>query len=156
MKNLETRDNFRVLSIGFTGKSAERFFTLLKKGNVKTLLDVRLQNTSQLAGFAKKTDLKFFLKEICDIEYLEVPELYPEADLLKNYKNKLIDWNYYQSKYLELLSRRKVERLLTPTLFNDSCLLCSEHKPHECHRRLAIEYLNATWNRPFNKIEHLV
>lgn len=149
-------EDIRVLSIGFTGKSAEKFFTLLKKGNVKTLLDVRLQNTSQLAGFAKRNDLKFFLKEICNIEYLEVPELYPEADLLKNYKNKIIDWNYYQSKYLELLSRRNVEKILAPTLFNDSCLLCSEHKPHECHRRLAIEYLNSRWNQSFKKIEHLV
>lgn len=156
MTNFEVPDNIRVLSIGFTGKSAERFFTLLKKGNVKTLLDVRLQNTSQLAGFAKRGDLKFFLKEICDIEYLEVPELYPEANLLKNYKNKIIDWNYYQSKYLELLSRRSVERVLAPALFNDSCLLCSEHTPHECHRRLAIEYLNSIWNRPFKKIEHLI
>lgn len=156
MTILKASDNLRVLSIGFTGKSAERFFTLLKKANVKTLLDVRLQNTSQLAGFAKRADLKFFLKEICDIEYLEVPELYPEGELLKNYKNKIIDWNYYQSKYLELLSRRNVERILSPTLFNDSCLLCSEHKPHECHRRLAIEYLNTTWDRPFKKIEHLV
>lgn len=145
----------RVLSIGFTGKSAEKFFTLLKRGNVKTLLDVRLQNTSQLAGFAKRDDLRFFLKEICGIEYIEVPELYPEANLLKDYKNKIIDWDYYQSKYLELLDRRSVQKTLTPSLLDDSCLLCSEHKPHQCHRRLAIEYLNSEWNNRF-KVEHLI
>jgi uncharacterized protein (DUF488 family) len=148
-------EQHRVLSIGFTGKSAERFFTLLRKGNVKTLLDVRLQNTSQLAGFAKRDDLKFFLKEICGIEYVEVPELYPEANLLKDYKNKIIDWDYYQSKYIELLSKRSVDSIVKPSILNDGCLLCSEHKPHQCHRRLAIEYLNTAWKNSF-KVEHLV
>lgn len=151
----ELAEQRRVLSIGFTGKNAEKFFTLLKIGNVKTLLDVRLQNTSQLAGFAKRDDLKFFLKEICGIEYIEVPELYPEANLLKDYKNKIIDWDYYQSKYLELLDRRSVQKTLTPSVLDDSCLLCSEHKPHQCHRRLAIEYLNSEWNNRF-KVEHLI
>lgn len=151
----ELAEQRRVLSIGFTGKSAEKFFTLLKRGNVKTLLDVRLQNTSQLAGFAKRDDLRFFLKEICGIEYIEVPELYPEENLLKDYKNKIIDWDYYQSKYLELLDRRSVQKALTPTVLGDSCLLCSEHKPHQCHRRLAIEYLNSEWNNRF-KVEHLI
>jgi uncharacterized protein (DUF488 family) len=145
----------RVLSIGFTGKSAERFFSLLKKSKAKIVLDVRLQNTSQLSGFAKRDDLKFFLKEICGIDYVEVPELFPEANLLKDYKNNVVTWEYYQSKYLELLARRSVESVLTPSLVEDGCLLCSEHKPHQCHRRLAIEYLNAAWKNRF-KVEHLI
>lgn len=151
----ELTEQYRILSIGFTGKSAEKFFNLLKLGNVKTLLDVRLQNTSQLAGFAKRDDLRFFLQEICGIEYIEVPELYPEAKLLKDYKNKIIDWDYYQLKYLELLDRRSVQKTLISSVLNNSCLLCSEHKPHQCHRRLAIEYLNSQWNNRF-MIEHLI
>lgn len=155
MTTFETPFDFRILSIGFTGKNAERFFTLLKNGNVKTLFDVRLQNTSQLAGFAKRDDLKYFLKNICDIDYVEIPELYPEANLLKDYKNKVVTWDYYQEKYLELLSRRSVESVLSPSLLDNGCLLCSEHKPHQCHRRLAIEYLKSRWEQNF-KIEHLV
>jgi uncharacterized protein (DUF488 family) len=154
-ENDENEEPYRVLSIGFTGKSAEKFFTLLRKSKTKKLLDVRLQNTSQLAGFAKRDDLKFFLKEICGIEYVEIPDLYPEPGLLKDYKNKVIDWHYYQSKYNELLSHRAVESILTPSMLNNGCLLCSEHKPHQCHRRLAIEYLNETWKQRF-KVEHLV
>jgi uncharacterized protein (DUF488 family) len=155
MINANIKDINKILSIGFTGKNAERFFSLLKKGSVKRILDVRLQNTSQLAGFSKKDDLKFFLREICNIEYIEVPELAPEPKLLKDYKNKIIDWPYYESKYIELLERRSVQSILTPSLLNNSCLLCSEHKPHQCHRRLAIEYLNIAWNNCFN-IEHLI
>lgn len=144
----------RILSIGFTGKSAENFFTLLKRAKVRTLLDVRLQNTSQLAGFAKKDDLKFFLKEICGVDFVEVPELHPEPALLKDYKNKIIDWSYYASKYTELLGRRAVATSLSPSIFEGGCLLCSEHQPHKCHRRLAIEYLNTEWKNRF-KVEHL-
>lgn len=155
MIDAEQIEKSRVLSIGFTGKNAEKFFTLLKKGQVKTILDVRLQNTSQLAGFAKRDDLKFFLREICDIDYIEVPELFPESNLLKDYKNKLIEWDYYQSKYIEMLARRSVDSILNPSMLNNGCLLCSEHKPHQCHRRLAIEYLNAAWKNRF-KVEHLV
>jgi uncharacterized protein (DUF488 family) len=144
----------RLLSIGFTGKSAESFFTLLKEADVRTLIDVRLQNTSQLAGFAKKEDLKFFLKEICEVNYLEIPELHPEPTALKNYKNKVIDWNYYASEYTALLNKRSVEKILSPSIFKDACLLCSEHQPHKCHRRLAIEYLNSEWKNCF-KVAHL-
>lgn len=155
MTTLETPMDFRILSIGFTGKNAERFFTLLKEKKVKTLFDVRLQNTSQLAGFAKRDDLKYFLKNICEIDYIEVPELYPEATILRDYRNKAVSWDYYEAKYLELISKRSVERVLSPSLLDQGCLLCSEHKPHQCHRRLAIEYLKSRWAKNF-KIEHLV
>lgn len=154
MANPINSEQCRILSIGFTGKSAEKFFTLLKRSKVHTLFDVRLQNTSQLAGFAKKEDLRFFLKEICDIDYVEVPELHPEAALLKDYKNKIIDWSYYASKYGELLDTRAVATKLSPQVFNSGCLLCSEHQPHKCHRRLAIEYLNTEWKNRFT-VEHL-
>ena len=132
-----------VFTIGFTEKTAEDFFSLLKKSGTKRLIDVRLNNTSQLSGFSKRDDLRFFLKEICNIEYLELPDLMPETIMLKDYKNKLINWSQYEFKYMEMLARRSVEKKIDLNLLDDGCLLCSEHKPHYCHRRLALEYLNS-------------
>jgi uncharacterized protein (DUF488 family) len=143
-----------VATIGFTEKSAERFFTLLKTSGVKRILDVRLNNTSQLSGFAKRDDLKFFLKSIGGIEYVEIPDLMPDAAMLKDYRNKIIGWDYYESKYIELLNRRSAESKLDREIFDGGCLLCSEHKPHQCHRRIAVEYLNAKWNKPL-PVKHL-
>jgi uncharacterized protein (DUF488 family) len=135
----------KITSIGFTGKSAERFFTLLREADVQRVIDVRLHNTSQLAGFSKKDDLRFFLRELGNIEYLELPDLTPEKAMLKDYQDKKIDWPDYEKKYIDLLARRAVESRLDRNLFEDGCLLCSEHQPHRCHRRVAIEYLNQAW-----------
>jgi uncharacterized protein (DUF488 family) len=135
-----------VYTIGFTEKSASEFFSLLKQSSAKRLLDVRLNNTSQLAGFAKRDDLKFFLKELCGIEYIESPDLAPESRMLKDYRNKDIDWATYEARYVDLLVRRSVERKLDRGLLEGSCLLCSEHKPHHCHRRVAFDYLNSCWD----------
>jgi uncharacterized protein (DUF488 family) len=143
-----------VYTIGFTEKSAFEFFNLLKQSSAKRLLDVRLNNTSQLAGFAKRDDLKFFLRELCGIEYIESPDLAPEAGMLKEYRNKEIDWVTYESRYVDLLVRRSVERKLDRSLLEDSCLLCSEHKPHHCHRRVAVEYLSSCWDNPL-QVRHL-
>ncbi|HEX7636579.1 MAG TPA: DUF488 domain-containing protein [Noviherbaspirillum sp.] len=151
MTNQEVATAF---SIGFTEKSAERFFTLLRGAGVTRLIDVRLNNTSQLAGFAKKEDLRFFVKEICSIDYVEVGDLAPEPGPLKEYKNKLMDWQRYEDLYLNLLARRAVEKKLDRSLLNGGCLLCSEHKPHQCHRRLALEYLKQQWDGGLN-IKHL-
>jgi uncharacterized protein (DUF488 family) len=144
----------KVFTIGFTEKSAEQFFSLLKKSSAKTLIDVRLNKTSQLAGFAKRDDLRYFLKEICNIEYVDVPDLAPEPAMLKDYRNKLIDWNRYELLYTDLMVKRSVERKLDPSLITDGCLLCSEHKPHQCHRRLALDYLNSCWNNSL-EVKHL-
>lgn len=143
-----------VFTIGFTEKTAMQFFTLLKNSAVKKLIDVRLNKTSQLAGFAKREDLRYFLKEICDIDYIEVPDLAPEAGMLKDYRNKLIDWNRYEILYTDLMAKRAVERKVDQFLITDACLLCSEHKPHHCHRRLALDYLNNCWGEPL-KVKHL-
>lgn len=143
-----------VFSIGFTGKSAQEFFSLLKNSQTRRLIDVRLNNSSQLAGFSKKGDLRFFIKEICDIEYIELRELTPEPGPLKDYKNKVIDWSHYESMYKELLARRSVETRIDRKMLNMACLLCSEHKPHYCHRKLALEYLNGHWENTL-KIVHL-
>lgn len=141
-------------TIGFTEKTAESFFSLLQNAGVTKLLDVRLNNTSQLSGFAKKDDLRFFLKKIGNIEYIEIPDLMPEKSLLKDYQNKIISWDIYAKKYIDLLDSRNVQRKLDIDLFKNGCLLCSEHTPHHCHRRLAIEYLNSNWI-PNYSVKHL-
>lgn len=132
----------KIFTIGFTKKSAENFFSLIKKSNVSTLLDVRLNNVSQLAGYAKRDDLRFFLKEICGTEYIHVPELAPTSEMLNAYKKGEISWATYEDKFLNLMSSRQIEKAIKPTLLDNGCLLCSEHEPHMCHRRLVVEYLN--------------
>jgi uncharacterized protein (DUF488 family) len=145
----------KILTIGFTEKTAEHFFNLLKKADVKVLFDVRLNKSSQLSAFAKRDDLKFFLKNLCAIEYVELPELAPEAGMLKDYRNKVIDWTQYESLYTNLLAKRSVEKCLDASILEQGCLLCSEHKPHYCHRRVAVEYLNTCWGNKF-VIQHLL
>ena len=132
----------KINTIGFTQKSAENFFTLLRNSKTKLLIDVRINNVSQLAGFAKKNDLKFFLKELCNADYQHIPELAPTDNLLKSYKKRELSWEKYEYEFLNLMAKRNVEKLVNANLLNNSCLLCSEHKPHFCHRRLIVEYLN--------------
>jgi uncharacterized protein (DUF488 family) len=141
-------------TIGFTNKSAEKFFGLLRKAEVRALLDVRLNNISQLAGFAKKSDLKYFLAELVGAEFVELRDLAPEKEMLKRYQKKELSWDSYASEYVELLARRRVESNLDIALFDKGCLLCSEDKPHHCHRRLAVEYLNSRWDNKL-KVKHL-
>ena len=141
-------------TIGFTGKNAGDFFKLLLDAKVARLLDVRLNNTSQLAGFAKKDDLRYFLRAIGGIDYQEVKELAPSKLILSSYQKGGMPWEKYEDLYLNEISRRSVERLIEPKLFEQACLLCSEHEPHLCHRRLAVEYLNEKWNSQLD-IKHL-
>lgn len=143
-----------VYSIGFTQKKAERFFDLLRVAKINTLIDVRLNNVSQLAGFAKRDDLRFFLKELCQAEYVHLPELAPTQDMLKAYKQNGMTWDEYEKRFLDLMAQRQVERIVDQNLFDDGCLLCSEHKPHQCHRRLVIQYLNEQWQTKL-EVEHL-
>lgn len=143
-----------IFTIGFTQKSASTFFNFIKQSEVKTLIDVRLNNISQLAGFAKKDDLKYFLKEICKAEYVHVPELAPTKDILNAYKKGDISWEIYEDKFINLMGQRNIERLIKPTLLDHGCLLCSEHEPHLCHRRLVIEYLNQRSSLNL-KVKHL-
>lgn len=131
-----------VYTIGFTQKSAERFFNLIKVSQVRTLVDVRLNNVSQLAGFAKRDDLKFFLKELCGADYVHLPELTPTKAILNAYKKGEMSWSVYEDKFLNLMAQRNIERSVKPALLDHGCLLCSEHEPHLCHRRLVTQYLN--------------
>lgn len=131
-----------VYTIGFTKKNAETFFKFIRSSAIKTVVDVRLNNVSQLAGFAKKDDLKFFLRELCSTEYVHAPELTPTKEILDPYKDGKMTWKAYEDKFLNLMAQRNIEKSVRPELLDNGCLLCSEHEPHMCHRRLVVEYLN--------------
>lgn len=134
-----------LFTIGFTQTTARDFFTSLKNAGVKRVVDVRLNNNSQLAGFSKKEDLAYFLKEIAGIEYVHLPDLAPTQDILDAYKKNKGDWGIYERAFLTLMTQREIEKRVQPDILQHGCLLCSEHLPHHCHRRLVAEYLNAKW-----------
>jgi uncharacterized protein (DUF488 family) len=135
----------RVFTIGFTKKSAHTFFTKLRESGAQRVVDVRLNNVSQLAGFAKKDDLQFFLGEICHMGYAHLPILAPTAEMLDTYKKKKGEWSAYERDFLALMRSREIENNITREQIADGCLLCSEEKPHHCHRRLVAEYLREKW-----------
>ena len=141
-------------TIGFTKKSAEKFFNVLIGAGVKRVIDIRLNNTSQLAGFAKKDDLLYFLKKIGDIGYTHRPELAPTQEIMEGFKKKTGSWEIYEQKFLALLAQRGVEDAIPKKMLDGACLLCSEEKPQKCHRRLVAEYFKGKW--PEIKIVHLV
>lgn len=143
----------RVYTIGFTRKNAEEFFTRLQRAGVKRVVDVRLNNVSQLAGFSKRDDLNYFLRGILGVAYVHLPILAPTQDILDEYKRNKGDWRVYERKFLALMRSRKIENEVSKGLLDDGCLLCSEDKPHRCHRRLVAEYLKAQWGNL--SIEHI-
>ena len=143
----------RLMTIGFTQKSAKEFFTKLKDANVARVLDVRLNNRSQLAGFAKQEDLRFFLGAIHGMEYTHLPELAPTQDILTAYKKEKGDWSVYEAQFMKLIRKRKIEETTPKPLLDGGCLLCSEDQPHQCHRRLVAEYLAEKWGNV--EIQHL-
>ncbi len=143
-----------IYSIGFTQKPADRFFGSLKRAGIRRLLDVRLNNTSQLAAFAKRDDLAYFLREICDATYEHEPLLAPTQELLDAYKKRKGDWATYEREFLALLRERRVEERIDRSQFaQPTVLLCSEPTPEHCHRRLVLEYLAEAWGEI--KITHL-
>lgn len=143
-----------VCTIGFTKSTAEHFFKRLANAGVKTIIDVRLHNTSQLAGFAKSDDLAFFLKGLNGIGYRHMPLLAPENAMLATYKKNGGSWLAYEKEFLTLMAARRIEDKLTPALLDGACLLCSEDKPHHCHRRLVCDYLNKEWGNVLT-VRHL-
>jgi uncharacterized protein (DUF488 family) len=135
-----------IYTIGFTQTTAEHFFSRLKAARVKRLLDVRLNNVSQLAGFAKAQDLPFFLRELAGAAYEHEPLLAPTQELLDEYKKRKGDWSVYEQAFLELMAEREIESTLSPTVFEvPTALLCSEATAEHCHRRLVCEYLASHW-----------
>lgn len=145
----------KTYTIGFTKKKAGEFFSLIADNNISRVVDVRLNNSSQLAGFAKKDDLKYFLEKLCNADYVHVEDLAPTKELLDSYKKKKISWEAYADKFQDLIAQRHIERSLDKSLLDKGCLLCSEHEPHYCHRRLVVEYLNQHWNGEL-EVVHLV
>lgn len=135
----------KLLTLGFTKKSAEEFFGRLKRSGGSRLVDVRLNNVSQLAGFTKKDDLGFFTQAICGIPYLHLPILAPTQAMLDGYKKAKGGWEAYERQFLALMADRKVEREVSSQDLDGACLLCSEDRPDHCHRRLIAEYLQRHW-----------
>jgi uncharacterized protein (DUF488 family) len=136
----------KLYTIGFTGKPAEKFFNLLTKAGVKKIVDTRINNVSQLAGFAKGSDLKYFAKEIGDISYEHNLDFAPTKELLTRYRNKKMTWEEYEVEYLNLLDMRRIAFKTDIEKLHENCLLCSEHTPEKCHRRLLAEYLKNVKN----------
>jgi uncharacterized protein (DUF488 family) len=143
----------KVFTIGFTKKTAKDFFEKLRENGVDRVVDVRLNNISQLAGFAKKQDLIYFLDSICGIKYVHEPLLAPTQEMLDTYKNGGA-WKDYEPRFLDLMRSREIEKNISPDILSNGCLLCSEDKPHFCHRRLVAEYLNQHWGNV--EISHIV
>lgn len=143
-------------TIGFTKKSAENFFNSLIKNNIEKLVDIRINNTSQLAGFTRGNDLKYFLKKIAGIDYEYIVDFAPTKELLSDYRNKLIDWAGYENIYLLTLKERNIKEKYNINDFNNSCFLCSEDLPDKCHRRLLVEYLKNNNPGLEVKINHIL
>jgi uncharacterized protein (DUF488 family) len=135
----------KVFTIGFTKKNAEQFFTRIKQPGLQRVVDTRLNNVSQLAGFTKKEDLRFFLREISRIGYVHLPTLAPTQEMLDAYKKNGGDWATYERQFLALMAERHIEATVDKNLLAGACLLCSEPTPHHCHRRLVAEYLREKW-----------
>ena len=152
----EKMKNIEIYTIGFTKKSAKDFFEKLRKSNAKRVVDVRLNNQSQLAGFAKQKDLVYFLKQLAGMEYIHIPDMAPTKGILDEYKKKRGDWNAYENKFIALMEQRKIEEQKDiKTTLHQGCLLCSEHEPEYCHRRLVVEYLAKKWKTEAITVTHL-
>ncbi len=143
----------KIFTIGFTKKSAETFFTTLKTAGVRRVIDVRLNNVSQLAGFSKRDDLKYFLREIGNIDYIHRPELAPTQEIIDAFRKRKGPWIDFEREFLALIAQRRIESSLTQADFDGACLLCSEETPDHCHRRLVAEYLQSKWKNV--EIRHL-
>jgi uncharacterized protein (DUF488 family) len=136
-----------IYTIGFTQTTAEHFFSRLAAARVERLLDVRLNNSSQLAGFAKARDLPYFLRELLGASYEHEPLLAPTQELLDQYKKQRGDWSTYEQRFLALMRERQIQHALDAEGFKaPTALLCSEATPEHCHRRLVAEYLADYWS----------
>ena len=135
-----------IYTIGFTKKSAAEFFETLKRAGIRRLIDVRLKNSAQLAGFTKRDDLAYFLREICDADYRHEPLLAPTPEMLERYRKRRASWDEYERQFLRLMEQRRIDEILDPALFAiPTVLLCSEPTAERCHRRLVVEFLRARW-----------
>jgi len=141
----DSQNSTTIFTIGFAKKSARQFFEILRQAGVRKVIDVRLNNVSQLAGFTKKDDLAYFLEVIGGIGYEHRPELAPTKEILDGYKKKTLAWPDYEERFRALMAERQVENHLVPDDLDHACLLCSEPEADKCHRRLVAEYLQGKW-----------
>ena len=153
MNELDSERPIRIFTIGYAGKNAHEFFAILKQAGIRKVIDVRLYNTSQLAGFTKKQDVEYFLQSIVGAEYVHLPIMSPTKQLLNDYKKGLISWQQYETQFKSIIAARQIEKHITPQDINMACFLCSEAKADNCHRRLIAEYLAGLW--PNISIIHL-
>ncbi|MCX5636976.1 MAG: DUF488 domain-containing protein [Planctomycetota bacterium] len=153
MSESDNKISIRIFTLGYAGKNARQFFTILKQAGIRKVIDVRLYNTSQLAGFTKRQDIKYFLQAIVGAEYIHLPIMAPTKQLLNDYKKGLISWQQYEIQFKGLITQRQIEKHLVPQDMDMSCFLCSETKADNCHRRLVAEYLAEHWQNA--SIHHL-
>ena len=132
-----------VYTIGFTQKSAEQFFDLICKNDIGLMIDIRLNNVSQLAGFAKGKDLKYFLARICKCDYVHDLDFAPTQEIMENGRGKKIPWTEYEKQYSDLIDSRKVlDRFFDKYgRYKNVCLLCSEADAKDCHRSVLVRML---------------
>jgi len=136
----------RIYTIGFSKKTAPQFFGALRNAGIERCLDVRISNTSQLAGFTKQSDLPFFLQELCGAEYVAEPLLAPTLDLMRSFRQGRTGWEEYARGYRRLITARRIEDRLDRHVFDiPTVLLCVEATPEHCHRLLVVEYLQEKW-----------
>ena len=148
----------RLCTIGFTGKTAEEFFALLRDAGVHGVIDVRQNRTGQLSAFAKHPDLEFFLRQIGNVGYRHEPLLAPTPELRKSYQEDK-DWPAYEGRFLRLLKQRGVPKSLELSSWPANvALLCTEPGPEKCHRRLVADLLTKYWRAASDDVEvrHLV
>ncbi len=143
----------KIFTLGYAGKNAREFFTILNQAGIRKIIDVRLYNTSQLAGFTKRQDIEYFLQAIVGAEYIHLPIMAPTKQLLNDYKKGLINWQQYEKQFKPIIARRQIEKHLVPQDMDMSCFLCSEAEADNCHRRVVAEYLAEHWQNV--SIHHL-
>ncbi len=153
MSESDNERTIKVFTIGYAGKNAREFFTILKQYGIRKVIDVRLYNTSQLAGFTKRQDIEYFLQTIVNAKYIHLPIMAPTKQLLNDYKKGLINWQQYETQFKGVITQRQIDKHLIPQDIDMSCFLCSEAKADNCHRRLVAEYLAKVWQNV--SIHHL-
>jgi len=142
MGEFNRSESTNIFTIGYAGKNARQFFTILQQANIKKVIDVRLYNTSQLAGFTKRQDIEYFLKTIVCADYIHLPIMAPTKQLLNDYKKGVISWQEYEIEFRSIIAQRQIEKKIMFQDMNKACFLCSEAKADKCHRRLVVEYLS--------------
>ena len=131
----------KLYTMGYTQKTAEKLFNLLSEHEIKRLMDIRLHNNTQLAGFTKQNNFKYFIERLSDIEYRHIPLMAPSKDIFDDYMKNGLEWEGYELRFKRLIDQRKIEQLINEDEIDGACMLCCEPEATNCHRRLVAEYL---------------